>query len=78
MTYRARVPGYWRKMQRAAVDEETNRERERSRLNQQRWRFIRHLKRVAFFVVLALVIIAALCGLTLGGLAAARPRRRRY
>jgi hypothetical protein len=66
-------------MQRAAVDEETNRERERRRLNQQRWRLIRHvLKRAAFFVVLALVIIAALCGLTLGGLAAARPRRRRY
>jgi hypothetical protein len=61
----------------AAYTEARNR-RAWERLNRRRWRLLRHLaKRALFWLFFAIVIVAAICGLTLGGLAAARPRRRR-
>jgi hypothetical protein len=79
MTYRARVPRQWRKIQEEAAYTEARNQRAWARLKRRRWRLLRHLaKRTLFWLFFALVIIAAaICGLTIGGLAATR-RRRRY
>ena len=78
MTYRARVPRQWRKIQQEVAYTEARNQRAWARLKRRRWRLLRHLaKRALFWLFFALVIIAAICGLTLGGLAATR-RRRRY
>ena len=84
MTYHPRVPGSWRTMQRAAVDERARRQRALDRLNQRRCRLILDFLNgvfwicvhVMFWLFIALVVFAAICGVALSGLAA--DRRRRY
>lgn len=77
MTYRAHVPDDWRKMQRVAAYEEARRDRAKRILNRRRWQLVWRITRRALFIVgFIVVVIAAICGLTLGGLASTR--RRRY
>ena len=77
--YRSHVPRHWRKIQEEVAYTEARNQRAWARLKRRRQRSLWHLaKRVLFWLFFALVIIAAICGLMLGGLAATRPRRRRY
>ena len=76
MTYQPRVPEYWRRTHRVAMAESARRQRALARLNQRRWRsFLQFLNllfwlcaQVMFWLLVGLLVCAAICGLVLGGL----------
>jgi len=74
MTYRARVPKSWKLERQALAQDESRRHRARARVRRRRLRAIgRAIKQALFVLFIIFVVIAALCGLTLGG---SCPRRR--
>lgn len=77
MNYQPQIPREWREEQRALADARARSERERRRLDRLRWEMIWQVtKRILFVLGFIIVVIAAVCGVTLGNLAATR--RRRY
>ena len=84
MTYHPRVPGDWRKMQRIAIVEMARRQRALARLKRRRWRLVLDffniifwsIAHVLFWLFVAVVVFAAICGFVLSWPGADRRRGR--